>query len=191
MDAPQQALGSESRSASLDGAEDNRLAPAITESAGSGMMISPFANGPGVPSRHHRRLSDPGSTAKGDMFRGTCSSHCCFATFMSAINVEMQHALHIPHADHLCVLLSSLMFDHLGSNNHAASGGGQIELAPQPSCKLLIVANIGLKHSQHCMNFSAACFVKQGRMPVEALGNSKYSLHQGISPDCQAQDWLI
>lgn len=73
VDAPQQAVEPGSGSAGLDGVEAKQPAPAISESAGSGVMISPFANGPGVPSRHHRRLSDPGGTAKDSLFPGASS----------------------------------------------------------------------------------------------------------------------
>ena len=69
-EAARKNAGTEGRSSGMDAADDKAPGPASDQAVNGGMMISPFANGPGIQSRHHRRLSDPGGTTKESTYPG-------------------------------------------------------------------------------------------------------------------------
>ncbi|KAK9836716.1 hypothetical protein WJX74_006599 [Apatococcus lobatus] len=64
----------EGRATDAMGADDKALTPFSNQSDNVGMMISPFANGPGAQSRHQRRLSDPGGITRQNVYPGPESS---------------------------------------------------------------------------------------------------------------------
>ena len=101
--APAEAAGrnarTEGRPGGMDGADDEAPGPVSIQAANGGMMISPFANGPGTQSRHHRRLSDPGGptreiTHPGDWLPasvlcfGTCKERYC--SVLAEVETELQ-----------------------------------------------------------------------------------------------------